>query len=98
MKIEQSVRSRYIPDEVRERVLDKAGYQCEFIGATGIRCTQKIGLEIDHIVPFGKGGSSDEVNLRCTCKAHNLLYAEEQYGKAFIQSKMSLAESSNFRE
>ena len=32
-------KSRYIPLEVRERVLEQAGYQCEFSGPDGVRCS-----------------------------------------------------------
>jgi hypothetical protein len=33
-------RSRYIPDRVRERVLERASYCCEYRGPDGLRCTQ----------------------------------------------------------
>ena len=49
-------RSRYIPSEVRERVLERASYRCEFRGPKGYRCTQRTGLEIDHKDPFARGG------------------------------------------
>ena len=32
-------KSRYIPLEVRGRVLEQAGYQCEFSGPDGVRCS-----------------------------------------------------------
>jgi hypothetical protein len=41
-------KSRYIPLEVRERVLQKAGFQREFSGPDGVRCTSRTGLEIEH--------------------------------------------------
>jgi hypothetical protein len=41
-------KSRYIPSSERERLMEKASYQCEYRGA---RCTARAGLEIDHIDP-----------------------------------------------
>ncbi len=79
--------SRYIPDEARERVLERAGHQCEFVGGSR-RCQQRSGLHIDHVHPFGKQGSSDESNLRALCEVHNLRCAEQEYGESFVQSKI----------
>ena len=54
-------RTRAIPSRMRERVLEKAGYQCQyqgprggFIGRASTRCTQKTGLEVDHLKAFAK--------------------------------------------
>jgi hypothetical protein len=83
-----SPRSRHIPAEVRERVLERAGYQCEYrSGET--RCTQRTGLELDHYeVPYGKGGDHSEENLRVLCRRHNLLCAEQEYGEDFVREKI----------
>ncbi len=62
--------SRYIPSSVRERRLEHADYQCEFRGPSGVRCTARTRLEVDHIEPVGKGGSCDEENLRVYCRGH----------------------------
>ena len=80
-------RSRYVSSEVRERILEDAGYQCEFVGPRG-RCKQRTGLQVDHIHPFKKNGPTDEANLRCLCQAHNLWSAEQAYGEEFIRSKI----------
>ena len=37
-------RSRYIPDQVREQVFERASYRCEYMGSEGCRCTQRTGL------------------------------------------------------
>jgi hypothetical protein len=79
--------SRYVSSEVRERVFEKAGYQCEFVGPRG-RCEQRTGLQVDHIHPFKKNGPTVETNLQCLCQAHNLWRAEQEYGEAFIRSKI----------
>lgn len=53
--------------------------------AQGIRCPATHGLEFDHIKPFALGGESLESNLRLTCKPHNLLNAENAFGKEFMK-------------
>jgi hypothetical protein len=51
-----------IPAEVRERVLS-IGY-C-------VKCGSTKKLEVDHIIPFSKGGAHDESNFQCLCKSCN---------------------------
>ena len=80
--------SRYVSSSVRERRLECAGYQCEYTGPEGVRCTARVGLEIDHIKPHGKGGSSDEENLRVFCRGHNLLAARREFGAEFMRGKI----------
>ena len=61
-------KSRYIRPEVRERVLERAGYQCEYQGPDGTRCTSRTGLEVrdaswratSHSRPFAVYQSHDE--------------------------------------
>jgi hypothetical protein len=83
--------SRYTSSEVRERRFEKAGYQCEFRGPDGSRCTCRTGLEIDHILPFAVFEINDEENLRALCPAHNRFAAEQFYGREFIQRKIEAA-------
>ncbi len=80
--------SRYIPSSVHERLFERAGYQCEFRGPGGVRCTARTRLEVDHIDPFGKGGSCDEENLRVFCRGHNLLAAKREFGEEFMRGKI----------
>ncbi len=61
--------SRYIPSSVRERLLERAGYRCEFRGPGGVRCTARTRLEVDHIHPVGKGGSCGEENEVLFCSS-----------------------------
>ena len=74
---------------VRERVLERAGYQREFTGIGGVRCTARAGLEFDHIEPYGKGGARrGEENLRALCQGHNLFSAAQEFGEDFIKGKI----------
>ncbi len=87
-KREGHERSRYTPSSVREHHIEGAGYQCEYTGPDGVRCTARTRLEIDHIDPVGKGGSSGEENLRVFCRGHNLLLAEREFGEEFMRGKI----------
>jgi len=78
--------TRHIPAAVRDAVLIRDKFQCTFVSLEGKRCTACQHLEIDHIVPFGKGGLSSMDNLRVLCRGHNRFMAEIVYGKEFINS------------
>jgi hypothetical protein len=81
-------RSRYLPAEVRERVLERAGYRCEFRGPDGTRCTSRTGLEIEHTKPFAIFRDHDERFLEALCPRHNRYRAERVYGAEFIRRKI----------
>lgn len=83
----QGTNSRYIPSEVRERVHERAGNQCEYKAPDGTRCPSRTGLEIEHERPFALYGSHHERYLRLYCRAHNRLSAERVFGVAYIQEK-----------
>ncbi len=80
--------SRYIRSSVRERVLERASYQCEYTGPGGVRCTARAGLEIDHIDPYVRGGAGSGGNLRALCRAHNLFSAARDFGEDFMRGKI----------
>jgi 5-methylcytosine-specific restriction endonuclease McrA len=81
-------RSRHIPAVIRERVLERAGYRCEHSSGIGVRCSQRTGLNIDHVQPYALEGEHDEKNLRALCSAHNSWHAKRVFGAAFIEAKI----------
>lgn len=56
-------KSRYISASVRVSILNRDNYKCVFCG----RSSKQVCLEVDHIIPFSKGGSSEIDNLQTLC-------------------------------
>jgi 5-methylcytosine-specific restriction endonuclease McrA len=79
--------TRYIPARIRQEVLERDGHQCAFVSKDGHRCSERCGLQLDHVVPFSQGGQSTVENLRAMCSAHNQLLAEQAFGEAFMERK-----------
>ncbi|MCB9891512.1 MAG: HNH endonuclease [Planctomycetes bacterium] len=83
--------SRYVSSELRELVFERANYRCEFVTGGGVRCDERTGLQIDHIVPHGLHGPTVLANLRCFCGVHNRWVAEQVYGEEFMRAKIEEA-------
>jgi len=74
--------SRHIPAPIRRAVHDRDGGRCTYEDATGRRCPARQGLEFHHHGrPFGYGGEHSVANVRLTCRQHNRLLAERDYGR-----------------
>jgi 5-methylcytosine-specific restriction endonuclease McrA len=50
------------------------------VGSTGERCDATHNLQIDHIVPYARGGTNTLDNLRLLCERHNKHEAERVLG------------------
>ncbi len=88
-----AARSRTIKTALRDRLLIRAGHRCEYRSSDGLRCSERSRLAIDHIEPWGLGGTSEERNLRVYCTAHNRLYADQCFGVEFMNRKIEFARS-----
>jgi len=86
----RSERSRYISASVREEVVARAGYQCEYRSLGGTRCMQRTGLQVDHKGLFSNGGTHEKENLRVLCGRHNRFCAEKVLGTQFVEAKIAL--------
>jgi hypothetical protein len=64
--------------ELRRRIFAKAESKCT-------NCGSRFALETDHIVPKGKGGTSEEENFRLLCRSCNQRAAVEAYGIAKME-------------
>ena len=82
---EGEIRSRNIPLKVRDEVFLRDGGKCTYIGSDGRKCQSRWNLQIDHIVPFARGGDNSPGNLRLLCGKHNRLEAERVYGSLHLE-------------
>lgn len=73
--------SRAIPASVRREVWARDGGRCTFEAKDGRRCGSRWQLELDHVHPAALGGAPTIDNLRLRCRRHNILHAEEVYGR-----------------
>lgn len=72
--------TRYVSHPLAREVKARDSHQCTYVSPKGIRCNQRAHLQVDHIRPFAKGGSSQDIeNLRILCRAHNLYLAEKDF-------------------
>jgi 5-methylcytosine-specific restriction endonuclease McrA len=75
-----SVNPRHVPAAVRREVLLRDEGKCQWPLADGGICGSTHRVELDHIVPVGRGGRSTASQMRTLCKSHNDLAAREVYG------------------
>jgi hypothetical protein len=68
--------NRHVPEKLRWALLEDADFACSYVSEAGHQCGSGYMLEIDHILPFAKGGRTELGNLRVLCRVHNLLLAE----------------------
>ncbi len=72
--------TRNISAAIRRQVKSADGHRCSFKGPSGVECNQTGNLQIDHIRPWAKGGSSQDLkNLRVLCRAHNLMLGKRDF-------------------
>ncbi|MBC7387355.1 MAG: HNH endonuclease [Cryobacterium sp.] len=87
-------RSRYISMRDRAKTHSRANGECEYFHPqTGKRCGSGFGLQMEHVVPFAKGGVNTAENLRAYCPAHNQLSAVVEYGTEKMQGFHRLKKS-----
>jgi hypothetical protein len=72
--------SRRIPAAVRDAVFARDKGRCTYVGSNGERCAAMHHLQIDHIIPYARGGTNALDNLRLLCERHNKKEAERVYG------------------
>ena len=64
--------SRAIPAAVKRAVWRRDRGRCSYVDRTsGRRCGSQHLLQIDHVVPYARGGAAEPNNLRLLCAAHH---------------------------
>jgi hypothetical protein len=85
-------RERYVPAALRRAVFERDGGRCTYLSASGERCRETRGMELHHVRAYALGGEHSEANIVLRCRAHNLLAAENDFGRDFVdQRRDSLA-------
>jgi hypothetical protein len=77
--------ARSIPIAIRREVWKRDSGCCTWKGPDGRRCGSRWKVELDHVVPVALGGSSEVGNLRLLCARHNAFYAEQVYGREYME-------------
>ncbi len=73
-----TISNRAIPLKTRLKVLDRDAYRCVLCGCSP--ATERgVQLQIDHKIPFSKGGRSTIDNLQTLCRDCNLGKSDEVY-------------------
>ena len=70
----------HIPAAVRREVWSRDEGKCTWPLDSGGVCGSTLRLEIDHVIPRGRGGASTVKNCRLACAMHNQLAARQVYG------------------
>jgi hypothetical protein len=76
----QEKRKASVPAKVKREVKERDRGECQWPLASGGMCGSVVRVEIDHVVPRGRGGPSTVENCRILCKPHNLEAARQVYG------------------
>ncbi len=66
----------YLPVALKRAVWSRSGGLCEYRAESGLGCTARHLLQIDHATPLARGGSNRLANLRLFCRNHNLQQAQ----------------------
>jgi hypothetical protein len=85
-------RLKYYGVEYDRALWERAKSQCEFVDPkTGRRCGCKFGLEKEHVIPLGLGGTNELSNMELLCRTHNQLRARQAFGEEKIKKHQTKA-------
>jgi uncharacterized low-complexity protein len=80
----QAKRKACVPAKVKREVVKRDEGKCQWPTHGGGICGATVRLEVDHVVPRGRGGTSTVENCRILCRPHNLQAARQAYGDAHM--------------
>ncbi|MCX5730869.1 MAG: HNH endonuclease, partial [Deltaproteobacteria bacterium] len=93
----QAKRKACVPAKVKREVVKRDQGKCQWKLADGGVCGATVRLEIDHVVPRGRGGLSTVENCRILCRAHNIEAARQVYGDAHMELYMPVRVRAGYR-
>lgn len=80
--------ARRIASWIKDVVYQRDDGRCAYRSREGVRCEERSRLEYDHIIPWAKGGpSNDPANIRLLCRTHNAYESERVFGKRGVALK-----------
>ena len=82
----------------RRQVFERDGMRCSYVAPDGRRCEGRAFLELDHADPRALGGGDTAENLRVRCRAHNQLWAEEAYGREYVERRRDFCQQKRRRQ
>jgi 5-methylcytosine-specific restriction endonuclease McrA len=77
-------RAEHVTAAVKREVWARDEGKCQWPVDGGGVCGSTTRLEIDHVIPRGRGGPSTVENCRLACRAHNVYAARQAYGDAHM--------------
>ena len=75
---------RHVSVAVRREVWARDAGRCAYTDDRGRRCAETRGLELHHREAHALGGPDTVANLELRCGAHNLLAAEQDFGRTHM--------------
>lgn len=84
-------RIRFFSKKQKQEHSSAVGEGCEWETSKGQRCENKR-TEADHVVPFSKGGETDEENMLISCLVHHVIkhtLDEEPWSANLIKKRMT---------
>jgi hypothetical protein len=69
-----------ISADTKREVWARDDGKCQWALDGGGLCGSTVRLEFDHVIPRGRGGTSEPSNLRLLCRFHNQYVARQVYG------------------
>lgn len=84
-KTARPAKQGHVTQAVRREVFARDGEQCTFVDEAGQRCPSRSFLELDHAHPRALGGSGEASNISVLCRGHNLMRAEQAFGRESVE-------------
>jgi hypothetical protein len=75
---------RYVPAAVKRTVWERDKGRCTWPMGDGKICGSRHRLEFDHDLEVALGGKPTVGNIRLLCQCHNLMKAEQRFGRTFM--------------